>query len=115
MQNYSDSNQALEDSGDRPYVDIETGFDEAGAPYVVRKFEANVDVQELYWHRDDEDREIHILECGEEWHIQFDDQLPILLWPGDKLFIQRHDWHRVIKGSGHLLIKIFKHGKEEAN
>lgn len=113
MQNYSDLSQALGDFGDRPYVDIETGFDEAGVPYVIRKFEANVDVHELYWHRDDEDREVHILECGEEWHIQFDDQLPILLWPGDKLFIQRHEWHRVIKGSGHLIIKIYKYGKEE--
>ena len=92
----------------QPYKDLEKTD-----RYIIREFGDDINPVELMWHRDDEDREIHILECGHEWHIQFDDQLPILLWPGDKLFIQRHDWHRVIKGSGNLLIKIYKHGKKE--
>jgi hypothetical protein len=110
-----DLNQALVDSGDRPYIDLETGIDENGEHYVIRKFDSDIDIEELYWHRDDEDRGVEILECGRGWKIQFDNELPIDIEPGTKIFIIRHEWHRVIKGSGHLLIKIFKYGKEKAN
>jgi len=108
MQNYSDLSQALEDTGKRPYSDIL--IDEH---CVQRKFNADVDSHELYWHRDDEDRSVEILECGEGWKVQLDNQLPFNLQPGTTIFILRHEWHRVIKGSGDLIIKIYKHGKKE--
>ena len=91
----------------RPYTDLEVT-----EHYVLRKFDKDVDIQELYWHRDDEDRTVEVLECGEGWQFQTDNKLPTQLEEGKSIFILRHEWHRVIKGSGHLLIKIFKHGKK---
>jgi hypothetical protein len=104
----------LEASGDRPYFDLEVGVEGADTRYVIRKFDTRVMEQELYWHRDDESRDVEVLECGEGWKVQLDNKLPIEVEPGTKIFILRHEWHRVIKGSGDLLIKIYKHGKEEA-
>ena len=91
-----------------PYTNLEVT-----EHYVLRKFDKDVDVQELYWHRDDEDRTVEVVECGEGWQFQHDNKLPLYLSEGDTIFIQRHDWHRVLKGSGDLIIKIYKHGKEE--
>lgn len=110
MQAYLDLNQALEDTGKRPYTDIQVD-----AHCVQRTFTADVDSHELYWHRDDEDRTVEVLECGEGWAIQFDNELPFSIDKGTVIFIFRHEWHRVIKGSGDLVIKIYKHGKEEKN
>lgn len=97
MQNYSDSNQASQVTG-KPYVDIEINN-----KYIIREFSQDIDPIELLWHRDDEDRTIEII--GEtDWSIQLDNQLPTSL--NDRIFIPRHEWHRVIKGTGNLLLKI---------
>ncbi len=57
------------------------------------------------YNRDDEDRTIEIL--GEtDWQIQLDDSLPTSL--SQRIFIPRHMWHRTIKGTGPLKIKIYK-------
>ena len=83
-----------------PYTDIEVTD-----KYIIREFNENIDPIELLWHRDDEDRTIEIL--GEtDWKIQLDNQLPISL--NSPIFIQRHEWHRVIKGTGNLKLKIYK-------
>jgi len=56
------------------------------------------------WHRDDQDRTIEIL--GEtDWAIQLEDSLPTSL--NKRIFIKRHEWHRVIKGTGKLQLKIY--------
>jgi hypothetical protein len=102
MQNYSDSNQTSQDSGDRPYVDIEINN-----KYVIREFGEKIDQIELMWHRDDEDRVVQVLEVGEGWEFQIDNELPISLEANSEIFIKRHEWHRVIKGNDKLLIKIF--------
>ena len=97
MQNYSDSNQISEGSG-KPYRDLEINN-----KYIIREFGDNIDPIELMWHRDDEDRTIEII--GEtDWAIQLDNNLPTSL--NDRIFIKRHQWHRVIKGTGNLLLKI---------
>ena len=58
---------------------------------------------------DDEDRVITVL--GEtNWQFQFEDQLPVPL--NKPIFIKKHQWHRLIKGTGHLTVKIIKHGKK---
>ena len=87
----------------KPYKDIETGLD-----YVIREFDENIDPIELLWHRDDEQRLVEVLECGQGWKMQMDDELPTSLEPGVSIFILRHQWHRVIKGEGKLLVKIHK-------
>ncbi len=84
----------------QPYIDIEVTDD-----YIIREFNENIDPIELLWHRDDENRTIEIL--GEtDWKVQLDNQLPTSM--NDPIFIQRHEWHRVIKGTGTLKLKIHK-------
>jgi len=85
---------------EKPYRDLEV-TDE----YTVREFNENIDPIELLWHRDDEDRTVEIL--GEtDWKLQLDNSLPTSL--NESIFIKRHEWHRVIKGTGTLKLKIHK-------
>jgi hypothetical protein len=98
MQNYSDSNQISEVSG-KPYRDLEITN-----KYIIREFGDDIDPIELMWHRDDEDRIIEILE-ETDWSIQLDNQLPSSL--NERIFIKRHQWHRVVKGTGTLKLKIY--------
>ena len=87
----------------KPYKDIETGSN-----YVIREFNKNIDPIELLWHRDDEQRLVEVVECGQGWKFQLDNKLPQNLEPGSSIFILRHQWHRVIKGEGKLVVKINK-------
>ena len=99
MQNYSDLNQASLDSG-KPYTDLEVTED-----YTLRQFDESIDPIELLWHRDDEDRTVEIV--GEtDWMLQLDNSLPTSLQ--ERIFIPKHEWHRVIKGTGTLKLKIYK-------
>ena len=88
---------------EKPYKDLEV-TDE----YTVREFGSNIDPIHLMWHRDNEDRVVEVVESGEGWGFQFDNGLPFDLEPNTSIFILRHDWHRVIKGKGVLLLKIHK-------
>jgi hypothetical protein len=84
----------------RPYIDIETTD-----KYIIREFNENIDPIELMWHRDDENRTVEII--GEtNWKIQLEDQLPTSI--NQPIFIPKHEWHRVIKGTGNLKLKIHK-------
>ena len=71
----------------------------------VRSFSKNVKKLELVWHKDDEDRDIEILE-GKGWQMQFDDELPFELVKGDHIFITKHRIHRIHKGTTDLKINI---------
>ena len=71
----------------------------------IRVFSKDVEPLELVWHKDDEDRNIEILE-GEGWKFQFDNELPLALTKGDRIFITKHRVHRVHKGKTDLKIKI---------
>jgi len=84
----------------KPYKDLEITDQ-----YIIREFSDSVDPTELLWHRDNEDRTIEIV--GEtDWAIQLENKLPTSL--NNRIFIARHEWHRVIKGTGKLLLKIYK-------
>jgi hypothetical protein len=87
------------DSG-KPYTDIEI-TDE----YIIREFGDNIDPIELMWHRDDEDRIVEII-GNTDWKLQLDNSLPTSLQ--EHIFIPKHEWHRVIKGTGTLKLKINK-------
>ena len=71
----------------------------------IRSFSKNVKKLELVWHKDDEDRDIEILE-GKGWQMQFDNELPLSLVKGDHIFITKHRIHRIHKGTTDLKIKI---------
>ena len=82
----------------------------------VREFSSNVDPEELVWHRDQEDRLITVTESV-GWHIQRDNKMPVEMKAGDQFFIPALEWHKVIKGTGNLLIEVdtkAKHPKQYA-
>lgn len=84
----------------KPYKDIEITDS-----YIIREFNENIDPIELLWHRDDENRTVEII--GEtDWKVQLDNQLPTSM--NHPIFIKKHEWHRVIKGTGNLKLKIHK-------
>lgn len=87
----------------KPYTDLEITKE-----YILREFDDNIDPIELLWHRDDEDRLVEIIEPGQDWKIQFDNELPWDLEPKMSICILRHKWHRIIKGTGKLILKINK-------
>jgi hypothetical protein len=71
----------------------------------IRTFYQNVDSGELHWHRDYENRIIESI--GEtDWKFQFDNELPINI--KGEIFIPRGVYHRIIKGTGDLKIKLQK-------
>ena len=83
-----------------PYTDIEVTD-----KYIIREFNENIDPIELMWHRDDEDRTVEVI--GEtDWKLQLEIQLPTSI--NQPIFIPRHEWHRAIKGTGNLKLKIYK-------
>jgi len=83
-----------------PFINLEVTKE-----HIIREFNNDIDIVELMWHRDNEDRLIEALH-DTDWQIQLDNQLPVLL---DKpIFIPKHQYHRVIKGNGKLRIKINK-------
>jgi hypothetical protein len=84
----------------KPYKDIEVTD-----KYIIREFNENIDPIEMLWHRDNENRTVEIL--GEtDWKIQLDNQLPTSM--NEPIYIPHHLYHRVIKGTGNLLLKIHK-------
>jgi len=84
----------------KPYQDIQNQNNQ-----VIRVFDQDIDPIELMWHRDQEDRIIEAIDPT-DWQVQLDNELPILI---DKpIFIPRYTWHRAIKGTGPLKVKITK-------
>jgi len=73
----------------------------------IRVFDESIDPMELIWHRDKKDRSIHVLE-GNKWLLQYDDALPITLEKNKVYFIQAETYHRILKGSGNLILKIIE-------
>jgi hypothetical protein len=84
----------------KPYKDLEITEN-----YVIREFNENVDPIELKWHRDMEDRLVEIV-GNTDWQLQLEDQLPTSM--NQPIFIPKGEWHRVIKGTGTLTLKINK-------
>ena len=71
----------------------------------IREFKQDTDSGEYVWHRDREDRIVESI--GEtDWMIQIDNELPKSL--NEKVFIPMGVYHRVIKGTGDLKIKLIK-------
>ena len=84
----------------KPYKNVEIT-----ESYIIREFDENIDPIELKWHRDKEDRIVEIV--GEtDWKVQLENQLPISM--NQPISIPKGEWHRVIKGTGKLTLKIIK-------
>ena len=70
----------------------------------IRVFSQDTDSGEYMWHRDFEDRIIESI-VETDWLIQIDNELPKVI---DKVLIPMGVYHRVIKGTGDLKIKLQK-------
>jgi hypothetical protein len=73
--------------------------------YVMRTFRQDSDSEDLTWHRDAEDRIISSIK-ETDWMIQVEDQLPEMI--ANSIEIKSGVWHRLIKGTGDLTLKIIK-------
>ena len=74
--------------------------------FVIREFSSNTSSFEFVWHRDKEDRVVQALH-DTDWKFQLDNQTPQIL-SENKLFIPKETYHRLIKGTGDLKVKIYK-------
>jgi hypothetical protein len=85
---------------DRPYKEIKQ------SNYIIREFSQSIPTLELVWHRDKEDR---IVQATHEtdWQVQLDNEVP-QRFPENKLFIPKETYHRLIKGTGDLVVKIWQ-------
>lgn len=75
------------------------------ADYIVREFDHSIDLHELLWHRDLQDRTVKVLQ-GDGWFFQLDNQLPVELKEDIRLFITRMQRYRVLKGTSALKLMI---------
>ena len=71
----------------------------------TRTFTQDVLEEELVWHRDREDRIIDPLSTT-DWKFQFDNEIPVNITR--LLFIPKNTYHRLIKGTGDLTIRVQK-------
>jgi hypothetical protein len=71
----------------------------------IREFSQNTDSGEFMWHRDREDRIIESIETT-DWKIQLDNELPKNI--EGEIFIPMGVYHRLIKGTNELKIKLVK-------
>ena len=83
---------------DLPFEKIKEGQD-----WQIREFKSDVEIEDLKWHRDLEDRWVKSVEPS-DWLIQLDDSLPISM--NEEVFIPAKSWHRLIKGSGNLKVQV---------
>jgi hypothetical protein len=84
---------------DRPYT--ETYSD----GWYERVFDADLDSEEMKWHRDYEDRYVEPI-GNTDWLFQLENELPVKI--EGRLFVPKGSWHRAIKGTGDLKIRIKK-------
>ena len=71
----------------------------------LRTFSKDVLSEELVWHRDHNDRIVEVLD-GENWEIQFENQLPQTLKVGEEYVIPAYTYHRIKRGTTDLVVRI---------
>ena len=86
--------------GKKPYWDKQ--LDENS---FLRTFSVNCNTAELEWHRDARDRHVEVI-SGKGWKFQYDNCLPATIKPGDKIIVEKNEWHRIIKGSTDLIVVV---------
>lgn len=72
---------------------------------IIRTFFPDTEEEELKWHQDLKDRKVTILEDG-GWQFQMEDSLPSKLSVAEQIYIPKFVWHRVIRGTGKLVVEI---------
>lgn len=78
---------------------------ELGENVFIRTFFPQVEDEDLKWHIDLEDRIIKSVN-DTDWKFQFDNQLPTGI--NGEIFVPSGVWHRLIKGTVPLKLRITK-------
>jgi hypothetical protein len=89
----------------RSFEERKPFIDEEGDGFIIRTFSKDTEPHLLKWHMDEEDREVTPIETN-DWLFQFDNELPIKI--DNKLRIPKGIFHRIIKGTTNLVLKIQK-------
>lgn len=76
----------------------------------VRTFSSDINEMELKWHFDEQDR-IVICEHETNWLFQRDNELPTKIDRNTPIFIPEGEYHRIIRGTGDLTVKVKKINK----
>lgn len=84
---------------DLPFKEIKNGKNK------IRTFAENVDMDELKWHFDENDRIVKVIQ-SDNWLLQMDNQFPQTLIENKEYFIPKGVYHRVIKGKNKLVVEI---------
>jgi len=79
---------------------------------ILRTFSEDLKEEELIWHRDKRTREVSLI-AGEGWKLQMDNKLPEELKKGKLYTIPKMEYHRLIKGTGQLVLKIWEKNDEQ--
>jgi hypothetical protein len=87
---------------------MEYPFEEKLGEYdkVIRIFDETISEDDLVWHRDAEDRLLRIVGERSDWKIQLENSLPQDI---DGTFIPKETYHRLIKGTGKVVLDIKKY------
>ncbi len=72
--------------------------------YIIREFSQDTPSFEFVWHRDKEDRIVEAMH-DTDWKFQMDNLVPQEI---NRIFIPKETYHRLIKGSGDLVLKIWQ-------
>ena len=79
---------------------------------IVRYFSEEIDDKELIWHRDKKTRDVEVI-SGDGWQLQMDNELPEDLKKGKIYRIPKMEYHRVIKGTSQLVLKIKEYSDDD--
>ena len=89
-----------------PYFNMDFPFEQEITEGKIRRtFSPDVESEELKWHQDLKDRKVTVIEDG-GWSFQMDDSVPNKLSNARQIYIPKLVWHRVIKGTGTLIVEI---------
>lgn len=72
---------------------------------LIRTFFPDTEEEELKWHQDLKDRKVTIIEDG-GWQFQMENSLPNKLSVAEQIYIPKLVWHRVLRGTGNLIVEI---------
>lgn len=89
------------DDQTKPFVEFETDDNT-----IMRMFDPLAPDHLYKWHRDSEKRKITPIGKTEGWKFQYDNELPQDFQLGKSLIVEKGVWHRLIKGSDKLVLKI---------
>lgn len=70
----------------------------------IREFNPK-DNEMFIWHKDKKDRIVKVM-SSDNWSLQMDNCLPVVLTEGFNYLIQKNTWHRIIAGNNILRIEI---------